>query len=122
MEADEGLEFLEEILSAVTGGKITGLKVHYQTNRTHFVQYKFSNPTRDSIDPGELGQKLTNNSINTKHPMYEFGRRYFVVTGILRSKSITIAAFDANNSELNIDLGRIGSNILENSLFFGLYI
>jgi hypothetical protein len=93
IQASEGLEFLEEFLTAVTGGIITGLKVHYQTNRTHFVKYKFSDPTRDRIDPGELGQKLMNNTINVKHPVYKLGRRYFVVTGILRSKSLTIAAF-----------------------------
>jgi hypothetical protein len=111
IQASEGLEFLEGFLGAISGGIVTGLRAHYESKGAHFVKYRFVDPKRNSVDPGELGEKLTKNSINVENPLYQKGRRYYIVTGVMLTNSISVTALDSSAKTINIELGSIAESL-----------
>jgi hypothetical protein len=46
-------------------------------------------------------------SINVENPMYQKGRRYYVVTGVMLTNSISVTALDESAKTINVELGSI---------------
>ena len=86
-----GLDFLEGFLdklgAAGIGGKIRGV---YEGSKSNKLLFAFPNPKRDSVDPFAFGSKLMGHGFITDHPLYAENRRYYVVTGIAKTNSISI--------------------------------
>jgi hypothetical protein len=95
---DFGFNFLEGFLNALSlvgigiGAKI---RANYEAKGAKTVKFSFSSPTRDYIeDPYYLNIKLQKHRIAQGHELK--GRRYYLVTGLVRSPSISIVAEDQN--------------------------
>lgn len=86
-----GFDFLEGFLDKLgavgIGGKIRGA---YEGSKSNKIVFAFPNPRRDSIDPFEFGSKLRGKKFMTDNPLYAENRRYYVVTGVAKTKSISI--------------------------------
>ena len=88
-----GLDLLEGFLNALgpvgAGSKIRG---SYEKDSKQSIKFTFTNATRDYVDAALFGSALASGyKFNTKNALYEEGRRYFVVTGVAKSPSISIA-------------------------------
>ena len=86
-----GFDFLEGFLDKLgavgIGGKIRGA---YEGSKSNKIVFAFPNPRRDSIDPFEFGSKLRGKKFMTDNPLYAENRRYYVVTGVAKTNSISI--------------------------------
>lgn len=86
-----GLDFLKGFLDKLSvaglGGKIMG---NYEGSKNNKIVFSFSDARRDSVDPFLLGSELKGRLFMKDNPLYAENRRYYVVTGIAKSKSINI--------------------------------
>jgi hypothetical protein len=101
-----GLDLLEGFLNALgsagLGSKIRG---NYEKDSEQSIRFTFTNATRDYVDTALFGSALGGGyKFNTKNALYEDGRRYFVVTGVARSPSISIVSEGDQKQVMNIDV------------------
>jgi hypothetical protein len=81
------------VLSPVgIGAKI---RANYEGHNAKTIKFRFSSPTRDYVeDPYYLNVKLQKHKIAEGNELKE--RRYYLVTGVVRSPSISLTAEDEN--------------------------
>ena len=107
-----GLDFLEGFLDKLSaagiGAKIRGV---YEGSKSNKLLFAFPNPKRDSVDPFLFGSKLIGRGFMTDHPLYAENRRYYVVTGIAKTNSISIQLEGDEKKILDTDanIAQIGS-------------
>ena len=83
------------------------LRSAYGSKNTKSIKFRFSNVTRDYINPFLLGSELNGYRVIEDHPLYSESYRYYVVTGVVRSTSISIIAQENDNKEANIQIDPI---------------
>ncbi|MCK5243960.1 MAG: hypothetical protein KAJ90_01720 [Desulfobacterales bacterium] len=54
------------------------------------LQFCFSNPLRNFVNPASVGAALVQRHFNIEHPVYDPKALYYVITGVAHSKSIDI--------------------------------
>ena len=98
--------FLDKLGAAGIGGKVRGA---YEGSKSNKIVFAFPNPRRDSIDPFEFGSKLRGSKFMTDNPLYAENRRYYVVTGVAKTNSISIEIQgDKKNSiDVNANISQI---------------
>jgi hypothetical protein len=90
-----GIEFLEGFLTAMgAGGIINKVRSGYESKNTRALKFRFADITRDSTDPFWLGEEISDYTIKKESAMYGESYRYFLVTSVVRSPSISIIAED----------------------------
>jgi hypothetical protein len=85
------LDFVENFLT-ILGGIFTGFCAIYESKGTQFIKFRFPDLTRDSVDVIQIGKNINNYSISKEHGLYVEGYRYFLVTAVVRTNSISIMA------------------------------
>jgi hypothetical protein len=100
-----GLDLLEGFLNALgpvgLGSKVKGT---YERDNKQTIKFTFTNPLRDSVDVILLGSQLANGyTFNEKNALYAEGRRYFIVTGVAKSSSISIIAEGDQKQLMDVD-------------------
>lgn len=99
-----GMDFLEGFLNAL-GPAVVGSKVRasYESSSKNKITFTFENPTRDYIDPGLLGRKLIDHTLMSQHALIAEGRKYYIVTGVARSSSISVISEGDTKQILDLD-------------------
>ena len=113
LSIQEGFELLEGFLSAFGAiGILDKVRVSYELKKANTMKFRFADTTRDSVDALLLGSKLIRHTIIEDHPLYEKGYRYYLVTAVVRTSSISITAESDENKILDIDVDAmsIGEN------------
>jgi hypothetical protein len=103
-----GLEILGGLLDQF-GINIGGLKAGY--SKAKQLQFKFDAPQIVTVEPLAAGSYLSAGELESDNP---FVKRYFspprgsfLITEVLRSKSITVIALDKNDQDAAVDLPKI---------------
>ena len=104
IETNFGLEFLETFLISLGAGGIVN-KVHnsYQSKNTFALKFRFTDITRDYVDPYWLSEEIGDHTIKKESAMYGEGYRYFLVTAVVRSPSISIGAEDEKSRAIDME-------------------
>lgn len=99
-----GLSLLEGFFIALGAAAFFGkVRSAYVTGKAHSLRFSFRDPCRDSIDVGLMGSKLIRHEFNADHALINPGNRYYLVTGVARSTSISVTA--ATKSQDSVSLG-----------------
>jgi hypothetical protein len=89
--ASVGLGLLEGFLTAIgAAGVISAVQGSYERAAATELQFEFGDVTRDSLDPGALGRALDGRRLDERNALVRSGRRYYVVTAVVRTPSITL--------------------------------
>jgi len=92
--------FLEKLGAAGVAAKIRGT---YEGSKNNKILFGYPNPKRDSVDPFEFGTKLIGHSFMTENPLYSEGRRYYVVTGVAKTNSLSIELHGDEKQALDVN-------------------
>jgi hypothetical protein len=99
-----GMNFLEGFLNALGPVGIgTNVRGSYERRSQNKITFTFQNPTRDYIDAFELGKKLINHTIMKANALYGKDRRYYIVTAVAKSPSISIISEGNNKQTVDVD-------------------
>jgi hypothetical protein len=104
IDANIGLEFLEGFLNVLSrdnfGSKI---RAYFNEKGAQKMRFNFADATRDSVQPQLLTSELGRYHVKEDSSLSEEGRRYYIVTGLAKSPSISIIAEGNNQKQLDID-------------------
>jgi hypothetical protein len=104
VDASMGLEFLEGFLNVLSMGNFgTKVRAYFEQKGTQKVSFSFADATRDSVDPELLRSELGRYHVKEDSNLSEEGQRYYIVTGLAKSPSISIIAEGENQKKLDID-------------------
>jgi hypothetical protein len=104
IDTNFGLEFLETFLISLGAeGIVNKVRNSYQSKNTFALKFRFTDLTRDYIDPYWLSEEISNHTIKKESAMYGEGYRYFLVTAVVRSPSISIVAEDEKSRAIDIE-------------------
>jgi hypothetical protein len=96
---------LEGFLSALgASGVVTKVRVGFEKEKASQIKYRFGQATRDSVDVMQLGVMLIDKKLRKEHPLYDEDNRYFVVTGVARTPSVSIVTENKDGQAVNLDL------------------
>lgn len=103
-KTDVGLGLLEGFVMAMGATfPLAKAKTHWEAKGARNLRFKVESGVRDSVDAGRLGLALIDNALSRNHPLFDEKNRYFLVTAVARSKSLTVA-FE-NEQGQALDLG-----------------
>lgn len=106
VSARVGLGLLEGFLTALgAAGIVNKVRASYEARNANVLKFRFARATRDSVDVLLLGSKLIRHKLVEDHPLYEEGYRYYLVTAVARTPSISIIAENAKTKAVNVDVG-----------------
>lgn len=112
-----GFGLLEGFLSALGASSVvTKVRAGFEKENTSQVKYRFTKATRDSVDVIQMGASLMGKALKTGHPLYDEDNRYFLVTGVARTPSISIVAESQAGKSINLDLEALKIGELSPSL------
>jgi hypothetical protein len=107
-ELNFGLGLLGGFLAALGApGVLSNVGTQYRRSQTNALAFEFREATRDSIDPGALGDALIDRRLRENHPLVLEGSTYFVVSGLARSPSLTVHATTEAASGAGVDVEAI---------------
>jgi hypothetical protein len=100
-----GLGLLEGFLLAFGAGPLTlKVKTEYEAKRVQSLRFRITAPTRDSLDPFELGAALVGKKPVEDHPWWSGENRYYLATAVTRTSSISVVAEDDGSSGAEVDV------------------
>jgi hypothetical protein len=106
ISVQQGLGFLEGFLTALGAlGILNKVRANYESKKASSMKFRFAHATRDSVNAFELGSKLIRHKVMEDHPLYEKGYRYYLVTAVARTPSISIMAENDEDKAVTIDVG-----------------
>lgn len=115
-----GLGLLEGFLLAFGAGPLAlKVKAEYETKRVQSLRFRVAAPTRDSVDPFELGAALVGKKPLEDHPWWSGENRYYLTTSVTRTSSISVVAEGGGSQGVEVDVealkvaGASGSFTLE---------
>jgi hypothetical protein len=109
VKTEVGLGLLESFLLALGATLPLGeVKAHWQTNGARTLRFKLLDAKRDSLDVGQLGLALIDNILAANHPLIDQANRYYLVTGVARSPSLTVAFENDQGNTLDLGVDLIG--------------
>lgn len=112
VKTEVGLGLLESFLMALGATFPLGkVKAHWQANGARSLRFKLQDAKRDSVDVGQLGLVLIDNTLAANHPLVDKTNRYYLVTGVARSPSLTVAFENeqGNTLDMGADITGIGN-------------
>src|SRR5262245_24040834 len=93
--ADVGLGLMEDLLTSFrASGIVQSLKAGYKSKRVSKIRFQFKTATRDHVDPLALGSAIKECQLDESHPFVVPGNTYFLVAGVVRTRSISVIAAD----------------------------
>ena len=98
-----GLNVLANMLTALGAGDLfKGVKAGYQSSASAKLRFRVREATRDHVDPSALGRALSGCTIDEAHPLVSDDNTYFVVSGVVRTHTVSITAEDAMGHTVDI--------------------
>jgi len=114
---DIGIGLLEGFLSAFgIQNIIQKVRIGYENKGAHYLKFRFSNIQRQSVSVVKAATNLINHVIPENHPLYDPKNKYYLVTAMIRTSSISIIAEDGNHQDIDIGLDVIGIAELSSSV------
>ena len=105
VSAKAGLGILESFLTAIgAGGVVEKVKVSLESKGARNLKFRFGKPTRDYIDPLQLEVALREYKVEKQKSLFDAERRYFITTGVMRSKGLAITALDESDKAVNVEI------------------
>jgi hypothetical protein len=104
---DLGLGLLDSFLAAMgAAGIVNKLKADVAHKRARGVRFRFRDATRDTIDTGALANAFEGRRFKEASPLVLKGNEYYVVGGVVRTPSISVAVEDeaSNGVEVGADV------------------
>lgn len=99
MSANVGLQFVE----AFIGQFSPKIEAVFGEKNTQVIQFTFTNPTRDYIDPQSLQSEFGKYHVKENNSsLIEEGHRYYISTGVIKSSSISINATDDKKRTVDV--------------------
>lgn len=112
-----GLDLLEGFFSALGSLQMfQGIKTEYARQKAHSFQFSFLSPTRDSIDIAVLGARLIRHRFKKLHALVNEGNRYYLVTALAKSQSISVEAQTKGKGSVELDAKLMSVAKLENKV------
>ncbi|HZL88189.1 MAG TPA: hypothetical protein VFB96_07405 [Pirellulaceae bacterium] len=103
-----GLGLMENLLTAFGASAIVqSLKAGYKSKRVSSIRFQFKNATRDHVDPLALGSAIKECQLDGSHPFVVPGNTYFLVAGVVRTRSISVIASDEQENAIEWDAGAL---------------
>jgi hypothetical protein len=100
---------LDGFLTALgVGGVVNKLKASAEHARASVLRFRVTNATRDWIDPLALGARLVKSQLVKDHPFVAADNRYYLVTGVARTRSISVTAERNAKTGGSVDIGLAG--------------
>lgn len=91
LEASAALNLLDKLFAALGFGGSAEVRAAYSANRATKLRFKFASPTRDSLDIIAVTDRLFGAKPKA-HQWGKSGESVYLVTGVLRSRGISISA------------------------------
>jgi hypothetical protein len=108
IDLDASLQLLDGFFSAIGAAVGIGkIKAEFENKHASKVRFQLKDATRDSVDAFEFGKSLIPCKLNGRQPFVRPGNRYYAVTGVLRSKSITLHSEDETSTKIGLDIGAL---------------
>jgi hypothetical protein len=108
IDLDASLKLLDGFFSAIGAAVGVGkIKAEFENKHASKVRFQLKSATRDSVDAFEFGKSLIPCTLNGKQPFVQAGNHYYAVTGVLRSKSITLHSEDEKSTKIKLDIGAL---------------
>jgi len=105
VEVSFGLKLLGSFLAVFgAAGIVNKINASYQAKGTRSIVFSFSGVTRTYILPYIIKELLKGRSIRDEDLIRETQGEYYVVTGVVRSPSITIEAKDQNKKTAKVEV------------------
>jgi hypothetical protein len=96
---------LEGFLGAFgIGNIIQQIRVGYENMDVRYLKFRFSQIKHESVNVVKAAKNLINHKIIENHPLYSPENKYYLVTALARTSSISIVAEDANYRTIDVDL------------------
>jgi len=109
IDASIGLEFLEGFLNVLAIGSLgTKIRAHFEEKSARKIKFNFADATRDSVQPELLRSVLGRYHVKEDSNLAEEGRRYYIVTGLAKSPSISIITEGNNQKRLDVNAQAAG--------------
>jgi hypothetical protein len=109
IDASIGLEFLEGFLNVLSIGSLgTKIRAYFEEKSARNIRFNFGNATRDSVQPELLKNELGRYHVKEDSNLSEEGRRYYIVTGLAKSPSISIIVEGNDQKRLDINAQAAG--------------
>lgn len=104
-----GVGLLEAFLQGFgVGGIIQKVRVGYENKGAHYMKFRFTNIQHESVSPIGAAKNLIDHVIPENHPFFDANNRYYLVTALARTSSITIIAEDSNHHDIDVELKALG--------------
>ena len=87
------------------GGILSKVRAEYELKKVRSLKFRFANATRDWINPMELGGRLVGHRLSGAHPFVAEGHRYYLVTAVARTPSISIIAETNGSTGGTVEIG-----------------
>jgi hypothetical protein len=106
IDANIGLDFLQNFLNVLSSLDLGAtIKAKYDASRVNKIKYQFTEATRQHVDPFLFGEMLNNHKVKTDNPAFNPETRYFIVMGVIRTKSVDVEAEDQSGNKVDVDVG-----------------
>jgi hypothetical protein len=106
---DIGVGLLEGFLTAIgIGNIIHKVRVGYENKSIRYLKFRFSEIQRESVNVIKAAKNLIGRRIIQNHPLYSPENKYYLITALARTPSISIVAEDANHRANDVDLTALG--------------
>jgi hypothetical protein len=100
---DVGLGLLQGFLTAIGAGAVVSeVSAGYRRADSASLRFRFTRPTRDSIEPGALGSALEGRRFRHTHPLVQPDNEYFITAAVARSRSISVVAEDRRSRTVEL--------------------
>jgi hypothetical protein len=112
IDLDASLKLLDGFFGAIgIAASIGKIKAEFENKQASRVRFRLKSATRDSVDAFEFGKSLIPCKLNGRQPFVQPGNRYYAVTGVFRSQSITLHSEDENSNIVGLDVGALQNAI-----------
>jgi len=106
ISAGVGLSLLDGFFSALKLAGIAGkIRAGVEGGKAVNLRFSFRDSARDSLDPFALEVALRRHPFDRTTSLLHENRRYYFVTAVVRSSSISFIALDANSRAVDIGAG-----------------
>jgi hypothetical protein len=106
VSADVGLGLLGSFMTALGAGTVLEkLRVAYAAKGVRTLKFRFSDATRDWVDMLDLGERLIDHKLSSTHPFVSEEHRYYLVTSVSRTTSISVTAQADRESGPGVEIG-----------------
>jgi hypothetical protein len=106
VSAKLGLRLLDTFLRALGGWELTNkVRFSYEAEKTEVVKFRFDHATRDYLKSLVLlGAYLMRKKLREDFPYVQKGLRFYLVSGVVRTHSISIIGEDKKRKAVNSEV------------------